>query len=124
MKFLLISQDGDLVPVIHPEGTRTLPTIQALVDGFIDYVRTPAGFDAWVNDEGLFREDFRPNRIGVRITGQVLVGPIVLASSTEDGRTVGLADDEMTAIADHLGRDLAPAVTVEEAVARYVRVAV
>jgi hypothetical protein len=74
----------------------TLATLQALVDGLIECVYSKEyECDVWVNEEGLFREDFEVNMVAGRITNRVLVGPAVLANSDSEGATTGIKPAQM-----------------------------
>jgi len=91
--FLYIPQGGDevqakLVKVDTTNGS--LAALQALVEGYVDVVSTPSG-DVWVNDEGLYRNDFEQNYIASVLTGRRIVGPAVLADSTPDGETTSVS---------------------------------
>jgi hypothetical protein len=92
-QFVLIEDTGDAYLV--NAGDDTLPTLQSLVDGWIECAtadRSTLGFEAdvWVNEEGLFRNDFGINLVASFITGRQLVGPAVLARSSAQGETLGL----------------------------------
>ena len=96
--FLYLNEFGDALMVRH-EGGSTLPTLQALVEGLIQYVPTDeneAGIDAdiWVNEEGLYQPTFSVNLLASLFAGQRLVGPAVISRSADDGETVGLSKDD------------------------------
>ena len=97
-QFVLIEDTGDAYLV--NSGDDTLPTLQALVDGWIECVtasKRELGFDAdvWVNEEGLFRNDFGLNLVMSVVTGRQLVGPAVLARSNSQGATLGLTPSNL-----------------------------
>lgn len=92
-QFVLIEATGDAILVNSDDDT--LSTLQSLVDGYIECVtatKSVLGFDAdvWVNEEGLYRQDFGINLVASYMTGRQLVGPAVIAKSTPQGETVGL----------------------------------
>ena len=92
-EFLLIRDNGIAYLVESDEST--LSTLQTLVDGYVECVtadKRSLGFEAdvWVNEEGLFRQDFSINLVASFITGRQIVGPAVLARSSKDGKTLGL----------------------------------
>lgn len=92
-EFVLIRDNG--MAYLVESDDNTLSTLQALVDGLVEYVRAERdslGFEAdiWVNEEGLFRQDFSINLVASFITGRQIVGPAVLARSSKDGKTLGL----------------------------------
>lgn len=72
---------------VDTSQTSTLQALQALVDGLVAVVSTDWG-DVWVNDEGLFRNDFRVNYVASTLGGQHLVGPAVITSSDAEGETI------------------------------------
>jgi hypothetical protein len=91
--FLYIPQgtDGVQVRFIEVDITGgTLSALQSLVDGLVDVVSTPNG-DVWVNDEGLYRNDFERNFIASVLTGRDIVGPAVITDSTPDGETISVS---------------------------------
>lgn len=98
-EFILIEEDG--MAYLVQNGESTLTTLQTLVDGLIECVavdrRSPLGFDAdvWVNEEGLFRNDFGINHVASYITGRQIVGPAVIARSSKDGKTLGITGDQI-----------------------------
>lgn len=99
MEFLLIESNGMAYLVESEEST--LATLQTLVDGLVEYViadKHTLGFEAdvWVNEEGLFREDFSINLVASFLTGRQIVGPAVLARSSKEGRTLGLTSSHIT----------------------------
>lgn len=65
----------------------TLQALQSLVDGLVTVVSTDWG-DVWVNDEGLFRNDFRVNYVASTLAGQHLVGPAVITGVDSEGETI------------------------------------
>lgn len=82
--YLVINDNGDAFRVT-PTNADTYADLSALVDGYIEAVSLPGGVVAWVNEEGLFRQDFALNLVGSLIalqwTGYAhkLVGPVVFA---------------------------------------------
>jgi hypothetical protein len=97
-EFILISDNGTAYLV--ESGESTLDTLQTLVDGLIECVtadKRSLGFEAdvWVNEEGLFRQDFAINLVASFLTGRQLVGPAVLARSSKEGKTLGLTSSNI-----------------------------
>jgi hypothetical protein len=97
-EFILIRDNGIAYLVESDEST--LSTLQTLVDGYVECVtadRSALGFEAdvWVNEEGLFRQDFSINLVASFITGRQIVGPAVLARSSKDGKTLGLTSSNI-----------------------------
>jgi len=90
--YLVINDNGDAFRVT-PTNADTYADLSALVDGYIEPVSLPGGVVAWVNEEGLYRQDFALNLVGSMIalqwTGYAhkLVGPVVFAGekATNDG---------------------------------------
>lgn len=84
-----------------------LPTMQALVDGWIEELRAPVpGVVAYVNEDGRDRRD----PINLTIAGVDVRGTIVLTAVAEGGTSRSLTDDEVaSALAwlDSLGRERA-----------------
>ena len=98
-QFLLIEDTGYAFLVNH-EGDDTLRTLQTGVDGLIECVTADDGVlgfraDIWVNEEGLFRQDFAINLVASFITGRQIVGPAVIARSSSQGATLGLTDAQI-----------------------------
>ena len=71
------------------EGRTTLSFLQDLVEGLIESVSLTRKTDIWVNEEGLFRNDFVLNEFASLLAGQGhhLVGPAVLTGVTPNGET-------------------------------------
>lgn len=93
-QYVFISEAG--YGFLINEGTDSLSTLQTLVDGLIECVYSREyDCDVWVNEEGLFRQDFGVNMVASRITNQVLVGPAVLTNADKEGRTVGLSEAQL-----------------------------
>lgn len=97
-EFILISEDG--LAYLVKSDDNTLKTLQTLVDGLVECVtanKQVIGFDAdvWVNEEGLFRNDFGINLVASYITGRQIVGPAVLARSNKNGKTIGLTGSQI-----------------------------
>lgn len=94
-QFLLIEDNADAY-LVNSDDEDTLSTLQTLVGGWVECVttnRNTLGFeaDAWVNEDGLSREDFGINLVASVITGRQIVGPAVIARfSHETGATLGL----------------------------------
>ena len=102
---VLVEQDGTMLPIAVTAPS--YKSLQKFVDGLFDIVVArhytsglPFDVDVWVNDEGLYREDFHQNVAATLLTGAGLVGPAVLAMSTPDGETVGFTAEQLAAIAD------------------------
>jgi len=92
-QFVLIKSNGMAYLVESDEST--LSTLQTLVEGYIECVtatKSVLGFDAdvWVNEEGLYRQDFEINLVASYMTGRQIVGPAVIAKSSTSGSTLGL----------------------------------
>ena len=106
-QFIVIEESGYAFLVNH-EGDDTLRFLQTAVDGLIEYVPADVrvlGFfaDLWVNEEGLFRDDFGVNLVGSQIANRRIVGPMVIARSSAEGETIGLSlTDIYTVIYDEV----------------------
>jgi len=93
--FLLIEDNADAY-IVSSDDDSTLRTIQGLVDGYVECLsanRRVIGFesDAWVNEDGLSRNDFGINLVASYLTGRQIVGPAVIARFSHDtGETLGL----------------------------------
>jgi len=100
--FLAIAESGYAF-TLKSEGS-SLATFQSIVDGNVDVVTTtfpglPHSFDLWVNDEGLYRNDFTTNLVASHLAGTVLVGPAVLSNVNIDtGETTGLTSADLEAL--------------------------
>jgi len=116
MKFLVIEQNSNVLMISHDKDEKggTLSMLQTAVEGLVEYVKADSdflGFDAdiWVNEEGLYRDDFTPNLLASVIVNRLIVGPAVIALSDSEGETVGLSDEQLDALSNRLiisrGRD-------------------
>lgn len=109
MLFLAIAESGYAFTV-KVEGS-TLQTLQTIVDGNVDVVTTrladlPHRFDLWVNDEGLFREDFSVNLTASYLAGVTLVGPAVLTTvNISTGETTGITAADLAALSGLMNID-------------------
>jgi len=97
-EFILIKEDG--MAYLVESGESTLDTLQTLVDGYVECVtanKRALGFDAdvWVNEEGLYRQDFGINFLAQYITGRQIVGPAVIARVSKTGKTLGLTSSNI-----------------------------
>jgi hypothetical protein len=98
-QFVYIPQTGTGYGFLVNAEDDTLATLQALVDGLIECAYSKDyECDVWVNEEGLFRQDFQVNMIASRITDSVLVGPAVLTNSDNEGATTGIKPEQMLAL--------------------------
>ena len=133
--YVLVGDDGTFREVHGDGGTisETVDLCNTLVDGWIELVRCTlalggdpdrrATIDLWLNEEGKMRNDFAPNPHALGLlhyaTTDMFVGPVLIASSTHDGETVGLADEVVEAARSALLRlgatELPPARTAEAA---------
>ena len=73
------------------EGQDTLSFLQTMVDGLIESVAIDSDTDLWVNEEGLFRDDFVMNIVASTASGRPLVGPAVLTGQ-RNGETVSVPE--------------------------------
>lgn len=95
-QFIYIPQTGTGYGFLVNAEDDTLRTLQTLVDGLIECVYSKEyECDVWVNEEGLYREDFEVNMVASRISNRVLVGPAVLANSNSEGATTGMKPEQM-----------------------------
>lgn len=90
--------DGLSYIVEKEEGQDTLSFLQSLVEGNIEAVSLDNSTDVWVNEEGLFRDDFAVNGVATSLarssTGYnyTLVGPAVVTGVTPNGETVSVSE--------------------------------
>ena len=104
-QFIVIEQNSEAYLVYGTDDTLT--TLQTLVDGLIECVEISGEtfgfpnetFDVWVNEEGLFRNDFTLNEFASLICCRPIVGPVVIARS-KNGKTLGMTDDHMNQICE------------------------
>lgn len=94
MQFLHIAESG-YATLVNSDGYNTLSDLQTLVDGLVDCLtadQRTLGFraDVWVNDEGLYRNDFGINFVASYLTGRQIVGPAVITTVSRNGTTTGL----------------------------------
>lgn len=86
-----------------------LEYLQKLVDGHIEHFVVDDKLDdlyidMWINEEGKFREDFRPSFALVH-DGKlydVIVGPCLFTKYDDQGETHGLSLDEMNHVIEYL----------------------
>jgi len=91
--YLVITPDGDAL--LAETTDDTYADLSTLVDGMIECVALPGQVDAWVNEEGLYRDDFAYNLLGTYMVrgwtgnpGYHLVGPVVFAAHDDEGNTL------------------------------------
>jgi hypothetical protein len=85
----------------------TLKVLQSAVDGLIQPVDLSDSLTVWVNEEGLFRNDFDVNLFATAIYHQAfptadnpLVGPAVFTGGSDDeGNTLGLSEQMIANLA-------------------------
>gem|GEM_PF-3909190 len=96
MKALVLNDlDQEAYVVTKPEPMDSLEFMQSLVDGLICHVdgsKFGKGCDVWVNDEGLFRDDFDLNQLASELTQQPLVGPAVVLRCNSQGDTLSITE--------------------------------
>ena len=84
-----------------------LKYLQNLVDGYLEHYVIDDDLDRihidmWINEEGKFREDFKPT-IALTHEGKlydVIMGPCVFSKYNDEGETLGLSLDEMNIVID------------------------
>lgn len=91
--YLVITPDGDAF--LAETTDNTYADLSTLVDGLIECVALPGQVDAWVNEEGLYRDDLDYNLLGTYMVrgwtgnpGYHLVGPVVFAAHDDEGNTL------------------------------------
>ena len=129
MRFVFVGDDGTFREVRAAANADTLPTLQTLVDGYIELVGTTVpcaggrrAMDIWLNEEGKMRPDFHANPHALRMldysTSDIFVGPAVLSAADDEGETVGLDEELIGAVRRKLlqmGASELPTASVEEA---------
>lgn len=127
---LYIDEYANVALVDLTSEISTLRALQRLVDGLVDCVAftdTVSGVsgDCWVNDEGLYRQDFGINLIATVMTQRQLVGPVVICNHDNNGETTGITDSQLDALrASGLGFDGGTPCTVSEIVTMRAQMAV
>lgn len=101
--WVYVTEYGDAL-LIAPTK-QTLADLQSLVGGYVECVaqtEDQMGFacDVWVNEEGLFRNDFGFNLVASFMTGRQLVGPAVICTTDAQGNTRGLSEANITRLLD------------------------
>jgi len=95
-----------LALMVTPEGKvsnldlelNELKQLQEAVDGYIEAVSF-TGFTMWVNEEGLFRNDLKPNAVAYGFYPTPIMGNIVFTGSTDDeGETLPLNEKDAKVI--------------------------
>jgi hypothetical protein len=91
--YLVVTPGGDAF--LAETTDSTLADIQTLVDGHIECVALPGQVDAWINEDGLDRDDLGYNLLGTYMVrgwtgnpGYHLVGPVVFAAHDDEGNTL------------------------------------
>ena len=91
--YLVITPGGDAF--LAETTDDSLADLQTLVDGWVECVALPGQVDAWVNEEGLYRDDLGYNLLGTYMVrgwtgnpGYNLVGPVVFAAHDDEGNTL------------------------------------
>jgi hypothetical protein len=85
-----------LVAIINVDGTveakqidGSLESMQSIVEGLIEPVNLQEDLTLWVNEEGMYREDY--NFLASGIAGIPLNGPAFITGGIdEDGKTLGI----------------------------------
>lgn len=96
-----VDVEGAVSEVTAQRGD-TLCMLQTAVGGFVDVVRLPDGVDMWVGDEAAYTEPVNAwaSVLNDLLGGQpVIWGPVVFASSTEEGDTVSLSAEQTAQLA-------------------------
>lgn len=109
---------GGLLELKMEKFDDTLETLQRLVDGTIEHFVIDDELDEhfidmWINDEGKFREDFKP-KFALFHDGKlydVIVGPCVFTMYDLEGETHGLTEDAMRRVREFLYK--CPLVTLK-----------
>lgn len=97
------------VSQVSASGGDTLRMLQTAVGGYVDVVRLPEGIDMWVSDEGSYTQPVNAwaSVLNDVLGGQpVIWGPVVFASSTEEGDTVSLSAEQTAQLAAWFARDV------------------
>lgn len=99
MKVIYLNDLDGLPYIVEKEEEQdTLSFLQALVDGLIESVSIGRNTDIWVNEEGLYRNDFAVNRLATGLARNfagdhyTLVGPAVITGVTRNGKTVSVSE--------------------------------
>jgi hypothetical protein len=97
---VVIEQDGTIrIDGFDPKDV--LKYLQSVVDGYIEPVGLGDGLTMWVNEDGLYRSDLKPNDyaglLGAMRRGMMshLVGNVVITRDDEDGNTVSLTEGDV-----------------------------
>lgn len=109
LRVIYIDDRPDKEPVVVEQrpGQDRLDFLQALVQGLIECVSLNDTTDLWVNEEGLYRNDFTVNKTATLVarmrTGHryTLVGPAFMTGTDGRGNTTSVTDEliaEMRAI--------------------------
>jgi len=97
--------DNKIYIVEGGEGRSTLSLLQDLVEGLVECVSLDTDTDLWVNEEGLYRSDFRLNGRASFLAGDEyhLVGPAVMTGVTSEGETISIHQDFLNLVISELG---------------------
>lgn len=112
-RFIYLPGNGGAFLLHADPEIKTLTVLQTLVEGLFTCVSANEEFiptemdaneiDIWVNDDGLHREDFVPNREASFLTGQILVGPAVVTRNDGHGATISLTDKDIELFVSRYG---------------------
>lgn len=109
---------GGLLELKMEQFNDSLKALQRLVDGSIEHYVIDDDLnehfiDMWINDEGKFRDDFKP-MFALMHDGKlydVIVGPCVFTMYDLEGATHGLTDDALRRVREFLYK--CPLVMIE-----------
>jgi len=91
---LRVSEYGTVEKLSFTDDS-SLKVLQSAVDGLIQPVDVTETVTCWVNEEGLFRSDFRSNILASKTTGLNLKGPVVFTGGVgENGETLSLSYED------------------------------
>jgi hypothetical protein len=105
-KAVVVQTDGNW-KIVEFTNDNALAVLQKAVDGLIQPVDVRPNLTMWVNEEGLFRQDFDENLMASAIyeetfkVDQAMVGPAVYTGGTdEEGYTEGLDEQHLKLVVE------------------------
>lgn len=109
MKKAVVVQPDGKWEIVEFENSNALKVLQKAVDGLIQPIDiNPVGITMWVNEEGLFRNDFTENFMASAIfeesygeNATPILGPAIYTGGTDsEGYTDGLSEKHLELVVE------------------------
>ncbi len=109
MKKAVVVQPNGKWEIVEFENSTALKVLQTAVDGYVQPIDiNPVGITMWVNEEGLFRNDFTENFMASAIFEEgygeratPILGPVIYTGGTDnEGFTNGLSEKHLEVVVE------------------------